>query len=125
MIENRGIGGALGRSKQLVDGMFWRVWGIRALGYLIAGAISAGASVVFGLIGLAIAGGPYPRTGLFGAQSLPTGSILVLAVGTAVAALVTTPLQAAIDSLLYIDQRMRKENLATDLQAAAARTKRG
>ncbi|HET6209616.1 MAG TPA: hypothetical protein VFD94_04495, partial [Jatrophihabitans sp.] len=125
MIENRGIGGALGRSRQLVSGMFWRVWGIRALGYLIAGAISAAVSVLFGLIGLAIAGGPYPGTGLLGTQSLPTGSLVVLAVGTAVAALITTPVQAAIDSLLYVDQRMRKENLAADLQTAAAQVKRG
>ena len=51
MIENRGIGGALGRSRQLVGGMFWRVWGIRALGYLIAGAISAAIGLLFGLIG--------------------------------------------------------------------------
>ncbi|HJQ03249.1 MAG TPA: hypothetical protein VJ851_16755 [Jatrophihabitans sp.] len=125
MVENYGISGALGRSRQLVAGMFWRVWGIRALGYLIAGAISAGVSVLFGLIALAISGGPYPGFGLAGAESLPTGSILVLAVGTAVAALITTPLQAAIDSLLYIDQRMRKENLAVDLQAAAAQARRG
>ena len=78
--------------------------------------------MLFGVIGLAIAGGPYPSTGLFGSQSLPTGSLLVLAVGTAVAALITTPVQAAIDSLLYVDQRMRKENLMADLQAAAAQT---
>jgi hypothetical protein len=125
MIENRGIGDALGRSKQLVDGMFWRVWGIRALGYLLAGAVSAAVGVLFGVIALALAGGPYPGTGLFGGQSLPTGSLLVLAVGTAVAALVTTPVQAAIDSLLYVDQRMRKENLMADLQAAAAQAGRG
>ncbi len=124
MIENRGVGGALSRSKQLVDGMFWRVWGIRALGYLVAGAISAAVGVLFGVIALAIAGGPYPSTGLLGNQSLPVGSLLVLAVGTAVAGLITTPVQAAIDSLLYVDQRMRKENLMADLQAAAARTSR-
>jgi len=69
-------------------------------------------------------GGPYPGTGLFGSQSLPVGSLLVLAVGTAVAGLITTPVQAAIDSLLYVDQRMRKENLAVDLQAAAAQASR-
>jgi len=126
MIENRGIGAALGRSKQLVDGMFWRVWGIRALGYLLAGAISAAVGVLFGLIALAIAGGRYPGNGLFGyGQLLPTGSLLVLAVGTALAALITTPVQAAIDSLLYVDQRMRKENLVADLQAAAAQAGRG
>jgi hypothetical protein len=45
----------------------------------------------------------------------------VLGIGSALAALVTTPFRAAVDSLLYVDQRMRKENLAADLQAAAAR----
>jgi hypothetical protein len=34
--------------------------------------------------------------------------------------MLTTPIKAAVDSLLYVDQRMRRENLAVDLQAAAA-----
>ena len=42
IIENRSIGGALGRSRALVRGTFWRVWGIRALGFGISGVAHRG-----------------------------------------------------------------------------------
>jgi len=125
MVENRGIGGSLSRSKSLVDGMFWRVWGIRALGYLLSGVISAVVGLVFGVLGLAVSGGELGRMTVSGGYldtgALPTGTVILLGIGSAVAALLTTPVKAGIDSLLYVDQRMRKENLAADLQAAAAR----
>jgi hypothetical protein len=122
MVENRTIGGSLGRSRRLVEGMFWRVWGIRALGYLAAGLISTGVGLVFGVIGLAVNGNHANGVGFtgFDPSSLSAGTIVLLGVGSAVAAMLVTPIKAGIDSLLYVDQRMRKENLAVDLQAAAA-----
>ena len=124
MVENRGIGSSLSRSKSLVDGMFWRVWGIRALGYLIGEVISVVVGLVFGLLGLAVSGGHLAGTsvssGYFSSGSLPTGMVILLGIGSAVAAMLAIPIRAAFDSLLYVDQRMRKENLAADLQAAAA-----
>jgi hypothetical protein len=124
MVENRSIGGSLGRSRRLVEGMFWRVWGIRALGYLTAGAISVGVGLVFGVIGIAANGYQTNGIGLSGGRydpsTLSAGTIVLLGIGSAVAALLAAPVKAGIDSLLYVDQRMRKENLAVDLQAAAA-----
>ena len=125
MVENRGIGSSLSRSKSLVDGMFWRVWGIRALGYLIGEVIAVGVGLVFGLLGLVVSGGHLVGTsvssGYFGTGGgLPTGTVILLGIGSAVAVMLTIPIRAAFDSLLYVDQRMRKENLAADLQAAAA-----
>jgi hypothetical protein len=124
MVENRSLGGSLGRSRRLVEGMFWRVWGIRALGYLIAGLISTGVGLVFGVIGVA-ANGDQPggvgfSDGRYDLSSLSAGTIILLGIGSAVAALLAAPIKAGIDSLLYVDQRMRRENLAVDLQAAAA-----
>jgi hypothetical protein len=127
MVENRSIGGSLGRSRRLVEGMFWRVWGVRALGYLTAGAISVGVGLVFGLIGLAVTGDQAGGVGVssYDFSSLSAGTIVLLGMGSAVAALLAAPVKAGIDSLLYVDQRMRKENLAVDLQAAAAAVRRG
>ncbi|MFL6161747.1 MAG: hypothetical protein ACJ74U_05915 [Jatrophihabitantaceae bacterium] len=128
MVENRGIGGSLGRSRSLVDGMFWRVWGVRALGYLTCIGISIGVGLVFGVIGLATTGsasGVRVSGGYLDTSSVSAGTIVVLALGSAVAAWLVTPIKAGIDSLLYVDQRMRKENLAVDLQAAAAGARRG
>ena len=51
MTERTTIRGALGRSRRLIAGTFWRVWGIRALGALIASAVSALIAVPFGIAG--------------------------------------------------------------------------
>jgi hypothetical protein len=123
MIENSSIGGALSRSKRLVDGTFWRVWGIRALGYLVAGAISVIVGLVFGSLALAMAGSDLSGArsgGFFDTSSLSAGPIVVLGIASVISGTLITPVKAAVDSLLYIDQRMRRENLAADLQAAAA-----
>jgi hypothetical protein len=46
--------------------------------------------------------------------------MLASGVGEIVAATLTAPLAAAVAVLLYADLRMRKENMAATLQAAAA-----
>jgi hypothetical protein len=120
IIENGGIAGALRRSHKLVRGTFWRVWGIRALGYAITFVVGAVFNAVVGAIASA-ATGDRP-TGLLGISggSLSWGYLLITALGTAVLVTLTAPFQASLDSLLYVDLRMRKENLAVELQQAAA-----
>lgn len=117
IIENRGIGGALGRSRGLVRGTFWRVWGIRALGYLVGGVLIT----VVGMLAGALTG--YQPANAFGSSSdgsLSWAYSIVAALGTGVAATFTAPFLAGVDSLLYVDLRMRKENLTVELQQAAA-----
>jgi len=79
--------------------------------------------LIFGTLALAFAGDDLSGLrshGFFDTSSLPTGAIVALGISSAVASMLTTPIKAAVDSLLYVDQRMRRENLAVDLQAAAA-----
>jgi hypothetical protein len=121
IIENHGIGGALRRSYHLVVGTFWRVWGIRALGHLITLFVAGAISAMIGVFAGAVTGDP--PAGLFrtgGMESLSWGYLLISALGTALVATFTAPFLASLDSLLYVDLRMRKENLALDLQQAAA-----
>jgi len=56
---------------------------------------------------------------------LPIAGIVVLIIASAINGFLTAPIKAGIDSLLYVDQRMRKENLAYELQQAAAQVRRG
>lgn len=119
MVENTGVGAALGRSRQLVAGTFWRVWGIRALGVLIVTVLSGLIAVPFTVIGL-IADDNIFTSG-DATRSLPLLFLLLAALGSAVAATFTAPVRAAIDALLYVDLRMRKEGLDIALQAAVAR----
>jgi hypothetical protein len=126
VIENDGVWRSVERSSSLVSGQFWRVWGIRALGYLIAGLIGGVVSGVITAIGAA-ATGATPRGFLLhssSTSSLPFSYIVIAAVGSAIGVILSAPLKAAVDSLLYVDLRMRKENLAADLQRAAALVQR-
>jgi hypothetical protein len=121
IIENHGILRAMRRSQDLVRGTFWRVWGIRALGFAITGVIGAVISLTVAAIASAVTGDrPAGFLGTSGGGSLSWAYLLISAIGTAVLVTLTAPFQASLDSLLYVDLRMRKENLAVDLQQAAA-----
>lgn len=121
IIENRSITGALGRSRSLVRGTFWRVWGIRALGFGITLVLGGAVSALVNAIASAVTGDrPVGFLGTSGGGSLSWTYLLISAVGTAALVTLTAPFQASLDSLLYVDLRMRKENLAIDLQHAAS-----
>ncbi len=121
MIEETTVGASLGRSRSLVRGTFWRVWGIRSLGALLIGAIAAALSGPF--TGLALAVSHRSLTDLASlTDSVPTTYIVISAIGSAIAATLTTPLTAAYSTLQYIDLRMRKENLTGWLWEQASRS---
>lgn len=114
MVEGLGVRASLGRSKRLVDGTFWRVWGIRALGYLITGFAATLISLPF------LLGGLIPLWNDFGNSRAQVLFVVLFAVGSLISQTLTAPVQAAINALLYVDLRMRKEGLDIALQQASA-----
>jgi hypothetical protein len=123
MVENTTIGGAWRRSRQLVSGTFWRVWGVRALGQLVVSLVAALIALPFEIVGFIVGGSGL--TDLFNGSGSPAAFLLVAAIGQVLAATLTAPVRAAIDALLYVDLRMRKEGLDIVLQQAAARRSAG
>jgi hypothetical protein len=119
MIERMGIRESLGRSRALVRGDFWRVWGIRSVCVLVAGAAGSVLTLPFLAIALAVTHGSVFEHTSAGVLTLSNGFLLITAIGSWLAAIVSAPFQAAVNTLLYIDQRMRKEGLAASLQQAA------
>jgi hypothetical protein len=117
VVERTTVRGALRRSRQLVAGMWWRVWGIRALGYLLAMLLSTIVSVPFLALASAVTGSggllPDPNS------SSSATYVLIISVGTVLAATLTEPIRAGIDALLYVDLRMRREGLDIVIQQAA------
>ncbi|MFI0433420.1 MAG: glycerophosphoryl diester phosphodiesterase membrane domain-containing protein, partial [Candidatus Nanopelagicales bacterium] len=97
---------ALKRSWILVKGAFWRTLGIVLLGTIVGQAIGSVAAAPFSLIGGA--GG-----------ELTTVSVFALAMGGLVSVLVALPFIAGVITLVYIDRRIRSENLAGVLLASA------
>jgi hypothetical protein len=110
LLEGGGITRALSRSRELVRGSWWRVFGILVLIWLISFFISFAIGAVGGLLAgvLTVAG-----------QSAPVevARAIVQALFNAVAQALSEPFGAAGTVLLYYDLRVRKEGL--DLQERA------
>jgi hypothetical protein len=120
ILEKTTVGEALSRSKQLVDGNWWRTFGIGFLGYLVGGIIGGLLQLPF-----SIAAG-YSSSFLTSTDdtSISTGSEIWLAVGRIVGGTVSTPIIAGTIALIYVDRRIRREGLDLSL-AQAARERQG
>ncbi len=108
------VGGfkALGRSFRLVRGRWWPICGALVVGYVLAGIVSG----VVQLIPEAIA------AGLAGDSDVANGVAAVI--GGTVSAMISTPFTAAVVTLLYFDQRVRKEGFDLQLLAEGLGTTR-
>ena len=98
MFEGNGPIAALGRSRELVRGTWWRVFGI-------------GTAYVFILLGLLI-------PGLIAAAILGFESVTLEGIAVAVIAALVTPIFLIGRTLVYFDLRVRKEGYTLDTLAA-------
>jgi hypothetical protein len=115
VLERQSVRGALRRSRALVRGSWWRVFGVLALAGIIASVVSSIISLPFGLA----------RGGVLGfatSTTLSFGDLLAGAVGALVAGTIVRPFSAGVTALLYVDRRMRAE--ALDLALVQATTGR-
>lgn len=112
VLERGTVFRSLGRSRDLVRGSWWRVFGISLLATLIVSIIAAIIALPFEFIG----GG--------GSITEIKGSLVMYAIvsgiGTTIAVTITEPFAAGVTSLLYIDQRTRREGLDIELTRQAA-----
>ncbi|GAA4924485.1 hypothetical protein GCM10023237_52330 [Streptomyces coeruleoprunus] len=124
VLEAQGLVGALRRSALLVRGSWWRIFGILLLGAVLAAVASAVLQLPFSWA----AAVPEPSFGTDPEASMPSlGGVLTLMatsmafsmVGQLVAQTVTAAFPPLVASLLYVDQRIRTENLAASLAEAA------
>ncbi len=118
MLERVGVITALSRSRALTRGSFWRVLGILLLSLLITLVAQVVLVVPFEIGNLvytfANPDDPMAQAGLAAPQ------IFLSAVGSVLAIAVVHPFWAGVCTLLYIDQRMRREGLDVELARAAA-----
>ncbi|RZT28099.1 hypothetical protein EV649_1875 [Kribbella sp. VKM Ac-2569] len=105
-----GVWGALRRSWQLVKGKFWRVFGILLFGGLVVNII--GYALQFGVSALIV------TVGSWADLSDSTGAVvvtIVLAVAAGIATLMTLiaslAFMSAVQALIYLDLRVRREGL--------------
>ncbi|MFH9132217.1 hypothetical protein [Streptomyces sp. NPDC017524] len=117
---------ALRRSVQLVRGSWWRVFGVWLLAVGLAAVIGYTIQMPFQMIGL--------LPGVFDPADMdtdPSGGQIIAVLGTVmllsfisqmIAQLFTAIFPPLVVGLLYVDLRMRKENLGPVLAEAAATT---
>ena len=100
VIENEGVFAALGRSRELVRGSWWRVFGIGVVFVLFVVAVVAAFFAASSLVELLLSPGP-----------------LASAIASGVISALLSPVLYIGSTLLYIDLRVRNEGY--DLQALA------
>jgi hypothetical protein len=123
MLEKQGVVTALSRSRRLVRGSWWRVFGIVLLSKVLSVVIGMVLLIPARFIGLVLGFGSVDSLEDPGKQSI--GMLVVVAVAGIIASALTTPFMAAVGVLVYIDQRIRREALDIELARAAGLPEQG
>ncbi|MFI6005691.1 hypothetical protein ACIA98_35740 [Streptomyces sp. NPDC051366] len=120
MLEKSSVITSLRRSSRLVQGSWWRIFGITALTGLITAFVSAIIVWPLTAVGLAIGFADSGMEGLENGTAATGWAPLILsAVGAVIAQTITMPIQSGVTVLLYVDQRIRREALDLELARAA------
>ena len=109
IVEGTGIRRAFGRSVELVRGVFWRVWGLRTLGWLLTYVLG-----LFVQLPFVVAAGALADLNPFDPSDSPRSSALyvaISAIGTLISVTLIAPVTSAVEVLLYLDLRVRREGL--------------
>ncbi|MFD3512352.1 hypothetical protein [Streptomyces sp. NPDC058657] len=126
VFENAGPMRALRRSARLVKGSWWRIFGITMLVWLMAMVASWFIQVPFALLGMfsmipSLDIGPTTddEAEFFRMMASMGGYLLISMLGGFVSQILVTFFPQLATGLLYVDQRIRRENLAPALADAA------
>ncbi|MEU8530354.1 hypothetical protein AB0C77_32925 [Streptomyces sp. NPDC048629] len=123
VFEKQGPVGALRRSSRLVRGRWWPVFGISLLAALMAGVVAGVIQQILSMIGMfpAMAAasdlGDHPE--LSEILSVFSVYLVITLVGQLIGYLIQTTFPPLVNGLLYVDQRIRNENLAQVLAESA------
>ncbi|MFJ3881972.1 hypothetical protein ACIPW5_31580 [Streptomyces sp. NPDC090077] len=118
MLERGSAVAALKRSAKLVKGAWWRIFGISLLTWVIR--VITAMVITAPFAGLALLLSPEGLSGLLdGTAALSWTFLVISAIGGIVGSTVTVPMQTGVTTLLYIDQRIRREALDLELARAA------
>jgi hypothetical protein len=114
VLEKQDIRTSMRRSRSLVKGSWWRVFGILALASILAGVLTGVIVLPFSYqtFGSILSGHP--------AEQYRFTPLLLTGIGTLIAGTLVRPFVAGVIALLYLDRRMRTEALDLTLQQAAA-----
>ncbi|MFE2037331.1 oxidoreductase [Streptomyces scopuliridis] len=123
VIESRGPLASLRRSAALVHGAWWRICGISLLAFAMA---SIAGAVIQQLVNALTAFGSLLTPSTLGGDPTAgqilvavSGYLVLFMIAQLIMQLITTTFPQLVLNLLYVDQRIRTENLAPTLAEAA------
>ncbi|MEU8622882.1 hypothetical protein [Streptomyces sp. NPDC048623] len=119
MLERQGVIKAMKRSMKLVQGSWWRIFGITLLTNVMVAVFTMLVAIPFLILATAVSGS--------GLDSFMEGSVpetgwtflIIMGIGGVITSALTYPLTSGVTVLLYIDQRIRREALDLELARAA------
>jgi hypothetical protein len=113
MIERTGVTAAIGRGFRLTRRQLWRTLGIGVLTVIVTSIAGAVLAMPFSI------GAQVVPLAMSGSQYAALVTVVLTAVASVVQTAFVTPFTAAVTSLQYVDQRMRKEAYDVELMARA------
>src|SRR5262249_22566716 len=113
MLEPVGVFGAIRRAVRLSRSQFWRLLGLLLLVALVVAVAGTMLRLPFSITAEVFLTGSSGR-----APGRPV-SLALPAVGTVISSAVLSPFNAAVSTLLYVDQRIRKEAYDVELLGRA------
>ncbi|MEK9523172.1 hypothetical protein MIU24_27820 [Streptomyces venezuelae] len=119
MLERGGVFTSLKRSAKLVQGVWWRIFGITLLTQLLIFIFSMIIAIPFTIIGIAVDGDGFSDMLSGTSTSFGWPFLIVTGIGGVVTSALTYPVSAGVTVLLYVDQRIRREALDLELARAA------
>ncbi|GAB6986019.1 hypothetical protein JCM10369A_25430 [Nocardioides pyridinolyticus] len=116
MLERIGVMAATRRAFHLTRKQFWRTFGIALLTAVVTGIAGSVLAAPFSIAS------SFAPAAIEGSRYVPLVTVVLTALGTVVQTAFVTPFTAAVTSLQYLDQRMRKEAYDVELMARAGIT---
>ncbi|WP_282697456.1 hypothetical protein [Streptomyces sp. CC208A] len=118
MLERQGIIPALKRSAKLVDGSWWRIFGITMLTQLLVMLFMVLLAIPFTPIAAGVGGIDLGELTTSGFEFSWT-YLIVMGISGVIGSALAYPVTAGVAVLLYVDQRIRREALDLELIKAA------
>jgi hypothetical protein len=119
VLERQGVIASLRRSAKLVQGTWWRIFGITLLTLLLVFIVNLVIILPFTILAFAVDGTALSELFTGAAPNFGWGFLIIASIGSVIASSITYPITAGVTVLLYVDQRIRREALDLELARAA------
>uniref|UniRef100_A0AAU3H0B0 Glycerophosphoryl diester phosphodiesterase membrane domain-containing protein n=1 Tax=Streptomyces sp. NBC_01401 TaxID=2903854 RepID=A0AAU3H0B0_9ACTN len=119
MLERQPVLTSLRRSAKLVNGSWWRTFGILALSYLLVIVLTLIITIPFGVIAVTVDSDGLSEFLNSSSTNFGWPFLVITGIGDVIISTLAYPFTAGVMALLYVDQRIRREALDLELARAA------